>query len=176
MGEKRGLVRTLLSRLNRRVAQLLRWAIDLLYVAPMRRWIKVETLRYFVCGVGNYIVLDAILYYAVYHYVVQMNFVHFGDIVISPHVASMAVVFPLTFLSGFYLNRYVAFEATRPSAKGQMVRYAISIGGSIVLSYVALKILVEVWGIWPTPAKVCSSLITATYSYLMARYFTFRKA
>ena len=56
----------------------------------------------------------------------------------------------------------------------QLFRYALSIVGSLMLTYVGLKFFVEVCGIWPTPSKVITTLITVVYSFLAAKYFTFR--
>ena len=39
-----------------------------------------------------------------------------------------------------------------------------------------MKLLVELCGIWPTPSKVLTNVITVIYSYLTAKYFTFRHA
>jgi putative flippase GtrA len=37
-----------------------------------------------------------------------------------------------------------------------------------------MKLLVEHLGLWPTPAKVITTAVTALYSYLAGRYFVFR--
>lgn len=166
---------TKIKSLNTSLAKIISRAIEILYFPPISKLIKAETLRYGVCGVANYILLDATLYYIIYHYIVGLRYIELPMVVISPHVASLIIVFPITFLSGFWLNRYVAFGATQPRAIGQIIRYGITVVGSIILSYVTLKFLVEGLGVWATPAKVASSLITATYSYLMARCFTFTK-
>ncbi len=122
----------------------------------------------------NYIVLNAVLYHLIYNYVIDKENLEIVRIIISPHIATLIVVFPITFLFGFWLNRYVAFRATENKIRGQMVRYIGSLIGSIILSYLILKILVEHFEIWPTPANVICSIITSTYSYLMARFVTFR--
>ena len=57
-----------------------------------------------------------------------------------------------------------------------MLRYALSVAGAILLNYLCMKLFVEVVGIWPTPAKLATSLLSAAYSFLAARYFTFRGA
>ena len=44
------------------------------------------------------------------------------------------------------------------------------------MTYGCIKFFVEVCGLWPTPSKVATSILTAVYSYLAARYFTFREA
>ena len=49
----------------------------------------------------------------------------------------------------------------------------MSVAGSILLTYAGLKFFVEVCGVWPTPAKVLTTLLTTVYSFLAAKYFTF---
>ncbi len=156
------------------VAGFVSMVVDLLYLPIFRSFVPRSLFRYLFCGVGNYIVLDALLYYVVYHYVVCERYVSLFEVVVSPHVAALIVVFPITFFVGFWLNRNVAFDASTPPVAPQLVRYVVSVGGSILLSYVTLKLFVEYLGIWATPAKVLSSLTTAVYSYLMAKFFTFK--
>ncbi len=165
-----------IKSINNHIAGWIGWIADLFYRAPLNRYFSRELLRYAVCGVGNYIIFDAVLYFLIYHYLVGQNsYLPLGFVVVSPHVLSLIIVFPITFLMGFWLNRYVAFSSTESDAKPQLMRYAISIIGSIAISYISLKLLVEHLHLWATPAKVVTSAITSCYSYLMARYFTFRK-
>ncbi len=161
--------------INRAIANSIRLFIELFYIAPLTKYISREVFRYIACGVGNYIILDALLYYIVYHYIISGEYIFVGITTISPHISSLMIVFPITFLTGFWLNRYVAFISTARAIRAQIARYAISICGSILLSYITLKFLVEVCGIWATPAKITSSLITSIYSYLMARLYTFKR-
>ncbi|MFR9579498.1 MAG: GtrA family protein [Rikenellaceae bacterium] len=149
--------------------------MEILYIPPFKAIFTPQTFRYIACGAGNYLVLDAIIYFVCYHYIIQQHYIDIGFMVISPHVASLCIVFPLTFASGFWLNRHVAFRVGEEAVGGQLLRYAISVGGSIIISYIALKFLVEGVHIWATPSKVICSIITSIYSYLAARYFTFRK-
>ncbi len=165
---------TAIKFINNAVASLIRWVVDKLYIKPLSSFVSKELLRYALCGFTNYIVLDAILYFITYHYIVGADtYIYIGITTISPHILSMIVVFPITFITGFWLNRYVAFSSTHFKVQKQITRYALSIVGSILLSYIILKGLVEWLNIWPTPAKVICSLLLATYSFLMARYYTF---
>lgn len=120
-------------------------------------------------------VLDLVWYFVIYHFVVAQRFIDLGIAVISPHVASLVVVFPITFLTGFWLNRNVAFRATEFGSGPQLVRYALSVVGSLLLNYVCIKLFVEVVGIWPTPAKALTTAVCVVYSYLAGRYFTFKR-
>ena len=102
-------------------------------------------------------------------------FIDLGFVMMSPHVASLVVVFPITFFTGFWLNRNVAFQVTEVGRGVQLIKYALSVVGSILLNYICIKLFVEVVGIWPTPAKALTTLVCVVYSYLAGRYFTFKK-
>ncbi len=154
-------------------AAAIRWFVGLFYLPAISRFISKEQFVYLCCGVANYIVLDSVLYFVIYHYAIAEQYINLGIVTMSPHVASLIIVFPITFLSGFMLNRYVVFGSTKRKIKFQITRYAISVLGSILLNYLIIKLLVEHVEMWATPAKVICSIITSVYSYLMARYFTF---
>ncbi|MFI3316035.1 MAG: GtrA family protein [Rikenellaceae bacterium] len=157
-----------------RIASGITHLIDIFYLPIIERFIPHHTFRYGVCGVANSIVLDTIFYYLIYHYIVGMRIVDLGFYAISPEVASLIIVFPITFSIGFWLNRNVAFHATSERQDRQVAKYALSVCGSILLSCISLKFLVTICGVWATPAKTISSIIVALYSYLAARHFTFR--
>jgi putative flippase GtrA len=120
--------------------------------------------------------LDVVWYYLILHYIVAERYIDIGFIVVSPHVAALIVVFPITFFTGFWLNRNVAFRATQFRQGKQLFRYALTVVGSILLNYVCIKLFVEVALIWPTPAKALTTVVCVAYSYLSGRYFTFKKA
>ncbi len=161
--------------LNSRIAQSITKLIDALYIKNLEAYIPRHTFRYGVCGVANSILLDTIFYYIIYHYIIRMQMIDLGFYAISAHVASLILVFPITFAIGFWLNRNVAFHATKEPQERQVTKYALSVCGSIILSYISLKVLIELCGVWATPAKTLSSVIVALYSYLAARYFTFKR-
>lgn len=157
------------------LAKLITTVIDCFYWKPFRPLLLLQTFRYAACG-GLNMVLDAVWYFVIYHYIVAERFFDLGVVVLSPHIASMLVVFPITFFNGFWLNRNVAFKSSPLSGQTQLFRYALSIVGSILLTYAGLKFFVEVCGFWPTPSKVLTTILTVIYSFLAAKYFTFRGA
>jgi putative flippase GtrA len=154
------------------VANRLIQIVDLLYIKPIHSLISRTLFGYGLCGALN-MMLDVVWYFLIYHYVVCENYVDFGLIVMSPHILSLFIVFPITFFTGFWLNRHVAFRATKASSKTQLVRYALSVVGSVAINYLSMKLFVEVCAIWPTPSKMLTTVISVCYSYLMARYVTF---
>ena len=154
------------------LAQRLINIVDALYIKPLHGLMSRSLFGYGLCGAAN-MTLDIVWYFLVYHYVVRESYVDLCVVVISPHILSLFIVFPITFFTGFWLNRHVAFRVTRVSSRKQLLRYALSVVGSILINYVCMKIFVEVCAIWPTPSKMLTTVISVCYSYLMARFVTF---
>ena len=94
-----------------RLADSLIRIIDKFYVRPLTRIVSRRMFRYAVCGGAN-MVLDLMWYFLIYHFVVAERYIDLGVVVVSPHVAALVVVFPITFFTGFWLNRNVAFCVT----------------------------------------------------------------
>ena len=147
--------------------------IDHFYIGAIRKIVPQQVFRYLACGALNAL-LDAVWYFVIYNFIVAKRTIDLGFATISPHILSLAIVFPITFLTGFWLNRNVAFRATEIGSGGQLLRYAISVVGSILLNYVCIKLFVETFGIWPTPAKALTTAVCVVYSYLAGRYFAFK--
>ncbi len=132
-----------------------------------------KTYRYAVCGGGN-LVLDTILYYICFHYVFAKQDVDLSLVVLSPHIASLFFVFPITFVVGFLLNRFIVFPESNIPAWTQLSRY-LGVGLiALLISYVTMKFLVDGLGFYPTPSKVLSIGVTIIFSYLMQSKFSFK--
>lgn len=154
------------------VASRLIKLVDRLYLPMFRRIFSRDIFAYGLCGATN-MALDTLWYFVIYHFVVAARFIDLGIVVMSPHIASLIVVFPITFLTGFWLNRNVAFRVTAYSGLGQLMRYALTVIGSIALNYVCMKLFVEHFGIWPTPSKMLTTVVSVCYSFLASKYFAF---
>ncbi len=155
-------------------AQRLTRLIDFFYLKPLRNLLPLQTFRYAVCGGAN-MGLDLLLYFVLYNFVLDKQIVRIGNIVaVSPHIAAFLIVFPVTFFTGFWLNRHIAFHGSPLRGRVQLFRYLLSVGGSILLNYLCLKLFVEVIGLYPTPSKAVTTAISVVYSYTMQKYFSFR--
>ena len=158
-----------------KLAEAITRIVDIFYIRPIRPLVPQQLFRYGFCGVAN-MVLDSVWYFIIYQFIVCKRFVDVGFMVISPHIASLILVFPITFLTGFWLNRHVAFRSTEAKSSKQMMRYALTVVGAIVLNYVCMKFFVEACGFWATPSKTLTTVISAIYSFLAAKYYTFRRS
>lgn len=147
--------------------------IDFFYVKPLRKIVSQQTFRYIVCGGAN-LILGWLLYYVIFHYVVRDHWLDLGVVMMSPHIQALFVQFPITFFTGFWLNRYVTFRQSPLRGRTQLLRYALTVAGSFLLNYLFMKLFVEALGIYPTVAKPLTDALVVVYSYCMARFFTFR--
>lgn len=140
---------------------------------PFKSLVPVETFTYALTGSANTI-LDIFLYFICYNFILERQIVNLGFISISPHIAAFMFVFPITFISGFLLAKYITFTGSPIKGRTQLMRYMITVAGAIFLNYILLKVLVEYLYIWPTVSKMITTVIVVIYSYMMQRYFTFK--
>lgn len=159
-----------------RLADVIIAWIDRFYIPPVRSLLPRQTFRYVVCGGVNYLVFDPLFYSVIYNHIVAHRYFDCGFVMLSPHVAALVLVFPITFFIGFWLNRHVVFRYSPLQTCTQLMRYLFSVAGSIVLTYIGLKFFVEVCDIWPTPSKVLTTGVVTVYSYLVAKHYSFRHA
>jgi putative flippase GtrA len=158
--------------LARKIRNLIILVVDWFY-RPFAGYVPVETFRYAATGGGNTI-LDIILYFLTYNFVLKKQMVTVVNITISSHIAAFLIVFPITFITGFILAKYVTFTTSRIRGRKQLIRYGITVMGAILLNYFLLKFFVEQCRIYPTPSKLITTIIVVIYSYMMQRYFSFR--
>ena len=152
--------------------ELLVRIIDAFYFI-FKGFMPLKTYRYAVCG-GSNLVFDLVLYAIFYNFIFVKQNVDLGLITFSPHIASLFIVFPITFFSGFLLNKYIAFDDSNLKGSTQLVRYWLVAIGAMVISYLCMKLFVEVIGIYPTPSKAITIAITVVYSYILQSTYSFK--
>lgn len=162
-----------MRRVATTLAQFIRKFIDLLY-PPFSRWISKLMFRYAFCGISN-IIFDWVLYFILYNFVIGHENVDLGFVVISPHIMTLCITFPITLATGFYLARFVTFTSSTLKESSQLFRYILVVFINLTISYWGLKLLVEVYHIYPTPSKMLITAITVIFSYMSQKYFTFKK-
>lgn len=139
-----------------------------------RRFMPQQTYRYAACG-GFNTVLDILLFFVGYNYVFHKEPIPvYGSIIITPHIAAFLFAFLFTFPIGFYLSRYVVWQQTDTGKREQLMKYFIVVFGCIGLNYMFLKILVEFFGWYPTPAKILTTVFVVMFSYLSQKNYTFK--
>ncbi|MDD3194239.1 MAG: GtrA family protein [Paludibacter sp.] len=150
----------------------IRSIIDFFY-PPFRKYMSVQLFRYGVTGMAN-LVFDWVLYFFLYNFVIQHRLVHLGIVTLSPHIAALAFTFPISFMSGFLLQKYVTFSTSDLKGRVQLVRYGMVVAGNLSLNYFGLKLLVDTIGWYPTPSKMAITLLATMISYISQKRYTFR--
>lgn len=158
----------------RNIRDLIIRTVDWFYF-PFLHFIPREIFRYAATG-GLNTLFDLLLYFITYRYILDRQIVELGFVAISPHIAAFLMVFPITFLSGFILAKYVTFSASELRGRIQLFRYGVTVFGAIILNYVFLKLFVEYFGWYATFSKGVTTVIVVLYSYLSQRYFSFKTA
>lgn len=140
---------------------------------PFKRFMPEQTFKYAATG-GMNTALDIFLYFIFYHYVLEEEIVELGFYAISPHIAAFLMSFIITFPIGFLLAKFISFPGSYLRKRIQLLRYGLSVTGSILLNYIFLKLFVESFGWYPTPSKMLTTLIVILFSYTAQKYFTFK--
>jgi len=148
--------------------------IDFFYT-PFQKLVPIETFRYAATG-GFNTILDISLYFIFYNFILDKQVIDLQIVSISPHIAAFLIVFPITFFTGFLFARYITFTNSEVRGRIQLIRYMISVSGSIFLNYFFIKLLVEFGGLWPTLAKIITTVIVVIYSYFVQKFYTFKTA
>ena len=163
-----------------KLAQLIIKIIDFFH-RPFDRWVSKELFRYAACGGGN-LVFDWVLYFLIYNFVIGHEIVNLQFTIhniqvaqaITPHIATLCIVFPITLLTGFWLQKYVTFSQSDLHGARQLTRYIVVVALNLAVNYYGLKLCVETFGWYPTPSKMLITVVTVIISYFCQKYFTFR--
>ncbi|MDQ6890779.1 MAG: GtrA family protein [Bacteroidota bacterium] len=132
-----------------------------------------QTFRYAVCGGGN-VILDLIIYFISYNYILHKQNLVLGFMVFKPHVAALLMAFCISFPTGFLLSKYIVFSASQLKGRIQLLRYVLIVGVNLILNYSILKVLVEYMQFYPTVARLFATAFVVTFSYLSQKHFTFK--
>jgi putative flippase GtrA len=163
-----------MRRIHHKVRSFVLQFIDLFY--PLfKRFMPIQMYRYAACGGGN-TVLNILIYFITYNFVLKKQVLDLGFIAFTPHIAAFLIAFCFTFPIGFYLSMYVVFQGSILRRRVQLFRYFVVAMVCIVLNYVLLKLLVEKLGWYPTPSLVTTTGVVVLFSYLSQRHFSFKKS
>ncbi len=154
--------------------------IDFFY-PPFRRFIPIQTFRYLACGGGNTL-FDIVIFYLCYHYLFDQQVLHTDlylggrELAFAPETLSVMTAFCISFPTGFFLMRSVVFHDSDLRGRVQLFRYLVQVAICLALNVVFIKLFVTRFHIYPTIAKILTTVLVVMFSYLSQRYFTFRKS
>lgn len=166
--------------------------VDMFYIRPFHG-ISKQTFRYIVCGGFNYVV--TMVFYAIaYNFIfsdlapldpaalqaslgfpLPSYFVEDGVVSLT-HFAALGISLPINCLLGFWLQKNISFKRSPLARHVQFLRYFLTAIVALMITIVLTGVFVDICGIWPTPAQMIIYCITAVFSFVMQKFFTFRGA
>jgi putative flippase GtrA len=132
-----------------------------------------QTFRYLACGGTNYL-MDFLIYTTSYRFLFKAKVVHTPIGAISPHIAAFLLAFFISFPVGFYLNRTFVFTGSTLRGRVQLSRYAFLVFICILLNYIFLKLFVDQMHLVAEVAKLLTTVIVVSFSFVTQKYFTFK--
>ena len=132
-----------------------------------------QTFRYAACGGANTL-LDIFIFFISFNYILHKQILHLGFLAFEPYIAAFLIAFCVSFPTGFILMRHIVFPESRLRGKVQLFRYFLLVVICIWLNYFFIKLFVETFHIFPTIAKILTTFIVVSFSYITQKYFTFK--
>lgn len=146
--------------------------IDFFY-PPFKGLMPINTFRYAACGGAN-VALDISLFFVLYNFVFKKQVVQLGFIAFQPHIAAFLFSFLITFPVGFLLSKYVVWTDSNIKGHVQLFRYFLIVLMNVLLNYIFIKLFVEYFHVYPTIAKLMTTVIVIIFSYLSQKHYTFK--
>ena len=152
-----------------------KWIISFIdfFYPPFCKVMPLQTFRYAACG-GTNTLLDIFIFFISFNFILHKQDLDLGFIVIKPHVASFLISFCITFPIGFLLNRNIVFTQSTLHGRVQLFRYFLLVVICLLLNYIFIKLFVEQFHIYPTIAKVLTTIVVVSFSYLTQKNYTFK--
>lgn len=132
-----------------------------------------QTFRYLACGGGNTL-LDIVLYFISYNFILHQQMVHLPFVTISAPIAAVFMAFMVSFPTGFLLNKFIVFSESNLRGRVQLIRYLLLVGVCLLFNYVFMKVFVEYCHIYPTISKILTTVLVVCFSYITQKRFTFK--
>ena len=146
--------------------------IDFFY-PPFSKLMPIQTFRYAACG-GTNTLLDIFLYFFSYHFILHEHNTNLGLFTVSPYESIGSYAFCISFPTGYLLNKNVVFPSSFLLNRVQLFRYFLLVCICLGLNYIFIKLFVEQFHLYPTVAKIFTTIIVVSFSYLTQKHFTFK--
>ncbi len=143
------------------------------FYKPFAKVMPFQTFRYLACGGGNTL-LDILLFFVSYNFILKKQMLHLPFLTISPHIAAVLMAFVISFPTGFLLNKYIVFSDSNLRGRVQLIRYFLLVGVCLLFNYVFMKFFVEICHFYPTISKIFTTVLVVCFSYVTQKKFTFR--
>ncbi len=130
-------------------------------------------VRYIISG-GAATGVDVVSFFIIFNYILLKQDLVFGHVHIGAHIASLCVSFTLGLITNFLITKYFVFSESNIRGREQFLRYILVAVITFVGNYFMMKLLVDVFYVWPTLARLIAVGTIAVLSYRLHKVFTFK--
>ncbi|MVN20825.1 GtrA family protein [Mucilaginibacter arboris] len=137
-----------------------------------KKLLKNEIVRFFLStGVG--FIVDAIVYYLVYHYAFNDEGVKVFNYLISRDVISLIISYSCCIICNFLLTKYFVFAHSKLSSRSQFLRFFLVAFVGFFANLLMLRLFVYVFKVYPPLARIIAALSLGIASYFVHKFFSF---
>jgi putative flippase GtrA len=134
---------------------------------------QLKGVRYILSG-GIATGVDVFTFFVMINYVLHKSNLEIGHIHVGAHIASLCVSFTLGLITNFLITKYFVFNESNIRGREQFVRYILVAAITFVGNYFMMKLLVDVFNVWPTFARLIAVGTIAVLSFRLHKVFTFK--
>jgi putative flippase GtrA len=152
-----------------------KWITDCIdfFYPPFSKLMPIQTFRYAACG-GTNTLLDIFMYWFSYHYILHEHNTNLRLFTASPYELSVVIAFSISFPTGYLLNKNIVFPQSTLQGRVQLFRYFLLVCICLGMNYIFIKLFVEQFHLYATVAKIFTTVIVVSFSYLTQKHFTFK--
>jgi putative flippase GtrA len=149
--------------------------LKLLYPV-FKKWLPYQVFAYLAIGALNTL-LNIVLFAVFYQIILPEPGITVNNYLVASYTIALMIAFVLTVPTGFWLSKNFAFIDAANNVKEnkkQFGKYFLVVLQGLGSDYLIMKTLIVFLGIYPTVAKVISTVIVLTLNFLLQKYFTFK--
>jgi putative flippase GtrA len=139
---------------------------------PIKKLLKKEVVRFFLStGVG--FIVDAIVYYLVYHYGLKKQEYKFVSFTVSKDVIALIISYSCCIVCNFLLTKYFVFAHSSLSSQNQFLRFFTVAFIGFFANLLMLRLFVYIFKVYPPLARIIAALSLGVASYFVHKFFSF---
>ena len=136
------------------------------------RLLKNQVFR-FVLSAGMGFLVDVSAFYLLYHNLLVQHNYHIFSFTLRNFTVSLAISFFLGVVVNFLITRYMVFHESKSKPSKQFLRFILVATVGFFANWAVVKILVQVFGMYPPVARPLAALSLFFASYFIHKVFSF---
>ena len=150
------------------------WSVLHFFHKPFSKLLSQQQFRYLACG-SFIALLDIAMFVCLNDFILHQSPVLIAGYKIESYYFAAWALWPIGFLFGFMSSKYVVFPGSHLPHGTQLFRYLMLVILCFFLTNVLLNFFIGQCHFYPLISKTSTTIIVALVSYLLQRFFTFKK-